>query len=305
MKKLSHIGFSGEEFKWNACHIHKLAIPLALICVLSVPAVLAGDGKIIATAGLTQVEGSGGGGLVPWATLSGYDTREQVSVGAFSTNVNVDDYRLQVWGVNASFYDRVEVSLAQQTFDLSTLGGDIRQNILGVKARLYGDVIYSQWPQLAFGLQHKRLIDQNTTVSPVTADVLGANKSEQGTDFYLAATKVHLGLMCGYNVVWNLALRATKANEMGLLGYGGTENKSYEVMTEASAGILFSENLAVGLEYRQKPDNLGLKEDDWKDAFISFIPNKNISLTLAWAELGAIAGAKDQNGWYLSMNASL
>lgn len=305
MKKLSLFGFSGRVFTWCACQMHKLAIPLALISALGVPVVSAGDGKIIATAGLTQLEGSGGGGIVPWATLSGYDTREQVSVGAFSTNVNVDDYRLQVWGVNASFYDRLEVSLAQQTFDLSTLGGDIRQNILGVKARLYGDVIYSQWPQLAIGVQHKRLIDQNTAVSPVTADALGADKSEQGTDFYLAATKVHLGLMCGYNVVWNLALRATKANEMGLLGYGGTENKSYEVMTEASAGILFSENLAVGLEYRQKPDNLGLKEHDWKDAFITYIPNKNISLTLAWAELGTIAGAKDQNGWYLSMNASL
>lgn len=58
----------------------------------------AGDGKIIATAGLTQVEGSAGGGLVPWATLSGYDTRDQISVGAFNTQVNVDDFRLQSVG---------------------------------------------------------------------------------------------------------------------------------------------------------------------------------------------------------------
>jgi len=26
---------------------------------------------------------------------------------------------------------------------------------------------------------------------------------------------------------------------------------------------------------------------------------------LAWAELGTIAGIKDQNGWYFSLNASL
>ena len=76
-------------------------------------------------------------------------------------------------------------------------------------------------------------------------------------------------------------------------------------MTEASAGVLINQHVAVGLEYRQKPDNLGLKEDDWKDAFITYIPNKNMSFTLAWAELGTIAGTKDQNGWYVSLNASL
>lgn len=91
---------------------------LVMVSMLFSAQVLAGDGKIIATAGLTQVEGSGGGGLVPWATLSGYDTRDQVSVGAFNTQVNVDDFRLQSWGLNVSFYDRVEVSFAQQTFDL-------------------------------------------------------------------------------------------------------------------------------------------------------------------------------------------
>ena len=282
-----------------------LSICIGALCLVTSTSALAGDGKIIATAGLTQVEGSAGGGLVPWATLSGYDTRDQISFGAFNTQVNVDDFRLQAWGVNASFYDRIELSAAQQTFDLRPSNGDLRQNIIGVKARLYGDVVYSQWPQVSLGIQHKRLIDQNTGLSPTTADVLGADNSDHGTDFYLAATKVHLGLLCGYNVVWNLTLRGTKANEMGLLGFGGSENKSYEIMTEASAGILLNEHVAVGVEYRQKPDNLGLKEDDWKDAFITYIPNKNMSLTLAWTELGTIAGAEDQNGWYVSLNANL
>lgn len=275
---------------------------LGLSCTASV---FGGDGKIIATAGLTQIEGSGGGGLVPWATLSGYDSRDQISVGAFNTQVNVDDFGLQSWGMNASFYDRLEVSVAQQTFDLKPASGDIRQNIIGLKARLYGDVVYSHWPQISLGIQHKRLIDQNTDISPTTADAVGADKSDHGTDFYLAMTKVHLGLICGYNFVWNLNFRATKANEMGLLGFGGSKNKNYEIMSEASVGILLDQHVAVGLEYRQKPDNLGLKEDDWKDVFVSYIPNKNMNITLAWTELGTIAGVKDQNGWYVSLNANL
>lgn len=275
------------------------AVLLAFMCSSS--PIFAGEGKLVATAGLSQVEGAGGGGLAPWATLAGYDSRDEISLVVSSSQANVDDFRLNVWGIAASFYDRVELSFAQQTFDLTTspTGGDIRQNIFGIKARLYGDVIYSDWPQLAVGLQHKTLLDESV------AQAVGAKKSDRGTDLYLAATKVHLGLVYGYNFVWNLALRATKANEMGLLGFGGVENNSYEFMAEASAGLLLSEHLAIGLEYRQKPDNLGLKEDDWKDAFISYIPNKHMSLTLAWAELGTIAGAKDQNGWYLGLNASL
>lgn len=277
---------------------NRLPIYGLLSMVLFSPLVHAADGKLIGTAGLTQLEGAGGGGLVPWATLSGYDSQEQVSVSSAITVVDVDDYRLNAFGVSASFYDRAEVSLAHQRLDLKSLGGTIRQNIVGVKYRLYGDVVYSPLPQLSLGLQHKRLADTEI------ADVLGSD-DDQGTDFYLAATKVHLGAVGGYNAVWNLTARATKANEMGLLGFGGSQNSDYELQLEASAGILFSRNLAVGIEYRQKPDNLGLGEDDWMDAFISYIPSKSVSITAATANLGAIAGAPGQSGFYLSLNAQL
>ncbi|MCF2949208.1 DUF3034 family protein [Paraglaciecola aquimarina] len=260
---------------------------------------LAADGKLIGTAGLSQVEGSGGGGLVPWATLSGYDSQDQMSVNVFTTQVDLDDYRLNVVGINASFYDRVEISAAQHRFDLKTLGGDIKQNVFGVKYKLYGDVVYSTWPQISAGLQHKQL--QDGTI----AQAVGAQNNSSGTDYYLAATKVHLGAIAGYNAVWNLTARATKANEMGLLGFGGVNNNSYQVMLEASAGILFSRHLAVGVEYRQKPDNLGLGEDDWTDFFVSYIPTKSVNVTLAWANLGTIAGAEKQQGIYLSLNGQV
>ena len=60
--------------------------------------VLAGQGKLLETAGLTQVEGSGGGGIVPWATISGYDSRDETSASVFNTLVFLDDYRLHSWG---------------------------------------------------------------------------------------------------------------------------------------------------------------------------------------------------------------
>jgi hypothetical protein len=257
------------------------------------------DGKLIGTAGLNQIEGTGGGGIVPWATLAGYDSQEQISVNAFTTEVHLEDYRLNVLGVSASFYDRIEVSVVQHRFDLKTLGGEIKQNIYGLKYRLYGDVVYSTWPQVSIGLQHKKLQDGSI------AAALGAINSSSGTDIYLAATKIHLGALFGFNTVWSVTARATKANQLGLLGFSGVNNDNYQIMAEASAAVLFSRHLAVGIEYRQKPDNLGLGEDDWLDVFISYIPNKDLSLTLAWAELGSIAGAEKQQGLYLSLNGQL
>ncbi|MDQ6679747.1 MAG: DUF3034 family protein, partial [Pseudomonadota bacterium] len=63
--------------------------------------------------------------------------------------------------------------------------------------------------------------------------------------------------------------------------------------------------VAVGVEYRAKPDNLAFagsafREDDWKDIFIAWAPNKHISLTAAWADLGNIVGHDHQRALYLS-----
>ncbi|NMH59911.1 DUF3034 family protein [Alteromonas ponticola] len=274
---------------------------LACVALVSISThnVFAAEGKLIGTAGLVQVEGSGGGGIVPWATLAGYDSREQISATSSATQVDVDDYRLTMLSASVSVYDRLELSVAHQRFDLKSLGGDIKQNIFGAKYRLYGDVVFSDWPQISVGMQHKQLEDK------AIANALGAKSASSGNDFYIAATKVHLGAIGGFNAIWNVTARATKANEMGLLGFGGINNDDYEIMLEASAGILLSRHLAVGMEYRQKPDNLGLQEDDWVDYFVTYIPSKNFSLTLAWAELGTIAGAQSQSGLYLSLNGQL
>ena len=59
--------------------LFKACLRLFVLGALSCSVAWAGDGKILATAGLSSIEGAGGGGIVPWATLSGYDTEEQVA----------------------------------------------------------------------------------------------------------------------------------------------------------------------------------------------------------------------------------
>ena len=93
-----------------------LALSLALPCAAS-----AGDGRLLATGGATQVEGSAGGGIVPWAVLSGYGTDEQHGGAAFYTRVDTGDYALDAFGASYTFANRVEVSFARQSFDLGEL----------------------------------------------------------------------------------------------------------------------------------------------------------------------------------------
>jgi hypothetical protein len=274
--------------------LKKLSLCL-IVNSLFISTSLAAGGKLLSTAGVSQIEGAGGGGLVPWATLSGYDSREQISSTAFFSQVNVDDFTLKAFGASVSFYDRIEVSVAKHNFTIDATGLKLKQDIFGIKTRLYGDVIYSPLPQVSLGMQYKTLKDSTLV------DSLSVNNNAHGADFYLSLAKVNLGVFFGFNTLWNTTLRYTNANQVGLLGFGGPKKSSRELVLEASAAFLLNRYLSVGAEYRQKPNNLNLVEDDWHDLFISYSPNKSLSLTLAWLQLGTVAGASSQDGLYMSL----
>ncbi|ATC81117.1 DUF3034 family protein [Pseudoalteromonas agarivorans] len=254
---------------------------------------LASDGKLLATPGVSQIEGSGGGGIVPWAQLAGYASEDEFSVNGFCSRADVTDYTLDVCGVQVNLFNRVELSYAQQRFDVPALDTEIEQSITGAKIRLYGDIVYSDWPQLSVGIQHKSLDDG------AVATLVGAQDTS-GTDYYLAASKLHLGAVGGLNWFWNVTTRYSEANQLGLLGYGGA-NDDAKILFEGSTAVFLSRSVAVGIEYRQKSNNLNLGEQDWKDLFVAWMPNKHVSVTAAYLDLGSIAGASDQTGWYLSV----
>ena len=65
-----------------------------------------------------------------------------------------------------------------------------------------------------------------------------------------------------------------------------------------------SADFAIGAEYRSKPDNLGIaREDDSWDLFAAFFPTKNVSLTVAYVDLGNIVIRDHQRGFYAALQA--
>lgn len=288
-----------------------LAVGLALFAAVPAHA----DGyRLLATGGVTELEGSAGGGIVPWAVIAGYGTDDQADVTGFYTHVSLPNFTLNDIGLAAGFGNRLELSAANQRFDLGPTGDlalgvgpnyELRQNIFGVKLRLAGDMVYDQdsWlPQLAIGAHAYR--NDSMLAGGSTVKTLGA-KDDNGSDFYIAATKFWIGGFFGRDLLANLTLRETKANQDGLLGFGGDLMDKYKLEPEVSVAVLLDNNVAVGGEYRRMPAELALAtQKDWADAFVAYFPNKNLSLTFGYATLGSVAGAPNQNGLYVSATVS-
>src|SRR5205085_1890175 len=77
-----------------------------------------GGSRLLATGGVMQIEGSAGGGTVPWALIAGVGTDAQIGGSGFCTEARVQKFDLRSCGLAVGFFDRVEVSYARQKFDL-------------------------------------------------------------------------------------------------------------------------------------------------------------------------------------------
>ena len=266
-------------------------------------------GKLIGTGGVSQVEGAGGGGITPWALITGYGSRDSFGGNVHLATLRTADYSLETGGIAVGFADRFELSLSSQHLKghkapLERL--DLKMDTVGIKLRLAGDAIYDQdlaMPQVAIGMMAKRThgVGGLDALGVTSVKQLGAT-SDHGIDYYVSATKIFLD----QSLLANVTLRATKANQMGLLGFGGDRNNSYRPMLEGSLAYLVDRKTVVGVEYRMKPHNLSVdNEKAYYDAFVAWFPTKHLSVTAAWVSLGDITvfNPKRQNGYYLSLQA--
>lgn len=259
----------------------------------------------------TNVEGAAGGGLVPMALM-----HPQGPLVSY-THLNTQDFRIQSIAVGGTIADRAEISLGHlmtnvpDTYNgLDGNSNSINVNTLGLKVKVLD--MSDAMPQVAIGLQHKsssgKLLD--------TLQTAGFISSKSGTDLYAVATKV-----VGKGVVLNGVLRATKANQMGILGFGGGTQaggkSSYSLVPEVSVGYFLTDSVIVGGEYRGKPNNIsnavfGIKEEGAYTLFAAYLVNKNMAVTAAYANLGQVGatpaalgrGSSKQSGLYLQLQAN-
>jgi hypothetical protein len=292
--------------------------------------------RLLTSGGITGIEGSAGGGLTPWAVIGGYGSQEQINGTAALQRLQLGDYQLTTAGVLIGFYDRFELSVQRQTLTVSSrvtsdavsallpeaikvaAPGDITQDVLGVKGKLFGDVIFSEniWmPQMSAGIQFKKNHDFATSLSLSDGSVflpgqgipaiLGA-RDDSGTDVYISASKLWLGGAMGNNVLMNLTARATKANALGLLGFGTSSDNSYSLEFEGSVVLLPSAHIAMGIEWRRQGDRLGgpAQEQTAYDIFLAYFPDKSLSVAVGYVDLGSLPFEKSAKGLYVSLTGN-
>jgi Protein of unknown function (DUF3034) len=285
--------------KYQVSSLRMALAVLSVCCALAARIAAAGD-RLQWTGGITNIEGSAGGGLVPWALIGGLETNAEIGATAFVDYVSTADFKLRSAGASIELQDRFEISLARQRFDAGSVspGLILGQDIFGVKMRLAGDAVFAPdeyLPQIAIGAQWKHTLDFDEIPRAVGAE------SAEDVEFYLAATKLYFGALAGHNVILDATLRRTRANQFGLLGFGGSAG-GYSIRPELSAAVWLSDQILLGAEYRSKPDNLkAFREDSARDVFVAWGPLRNITLTTAWTDLGRIAGKTPQTGVYASL----
>jgi hypothetical protein len=273
---------------------------LASMCLFLSAAPVHGGDRLEWTGATTEIEGSAGGGLVPWALIGGLETNDQVGASAFATYNATQDFSLRSLGVSLDLYDRLEASLDQQRFDAPSVShvGSLGQDIFGLKLRILGDAVFAPdrvLPQVSLGAQYKHTLNFDDVPHSV-----GAARAED-IDLYLAASKLYFAAIADRDVLVDVTLRRTRANQFGLLGFGG-DGSGYSWVPECSIALFLQQDLLLGAEYRAKPDNLHLfHEDSAEDLFLSWAPRKNVELTGGVSDLGRIAGKSQQRGLYLSL----
>ncbi|NVJ61255.1 MAG: DUF3034 family protein [Gammaproteobacteria bacterium] len=263
---------------------------------------LFGSGKLNLTGLIPNIDGAAGGGITHSAIIGGYGTEDQVGAAFNYSQTSLSDFELKTTAVSVGLFNRVELSFSESEFDTQKVGAALglgenytfENTSINLKVNIFGDAILEQdtWlPQVSIGASKKESDNANVLA------LIGATKSED-TETFIAASKLFLD----HSFLVNVSARNTRANQNGILGFGGDQNSKKKWYLEGSLAYLLADNLAVGIEMKQNPDNLGFaRQDHWRDIFLLYNPSKHVSLTVAYVDLGEVALQEDQSGLYTSL----
>tara|TARA_R110001583_G_scaffold36471_3_gene120038 strand:- start:2568 stop:3617 length:1050 start_codon:yes stop_codon:yes gene_type:complete len=307
-----------EEAKRNGLRLFKSAAFVAAILASNITqAEMFNTGKVLATGGVSMIDGAGGGGITPWATITGYATRDGINGNVHYTYAPLANYTLHSVGAAVGFWDRFELSYTHSTlttgstFDTvglvaDTAGGvtgqlagtpintgiepfntTIEMDIVGAKVRVFGEAIYDSdnlIPQVAIGGFYKK--NKN-------ADLLTTLQAAKTKDWeaYVSATKIFFPI----NTLVNITARYTAANQTGLVGFGGPDGEDKEVRPEVSIAYLLRKDTAIGVEWAKHGDNL-----EGKSVEIGGLDVTGLQPTLDSLGLSALSGTLTQHesDWY-------
>lgn len=231
----------------------------------------------------TSIEGSGGAAFNPFAYLANLGTAlgdpdstlgkiaGKPQIGTWYVNLGESHINWTSIGYAQTFFKRVELSYAHET--ISPQGADnIAKDNFGAKLLLIEENAWdAKWlPAISVGFIGKH-------TSPV--DIVPTADSS-GYDAYLVATKLITGLP--KPVLLSGGVLSTDGLTTGVLGYSDKRDETFFGNVE----VMALENVIVGLEYKQGAELGSFENDNYWDAHVAWLVNKNLTLIGAYVNAG-------------------
>ncbi len=268
------------------------------------------------------IEGVGGGAITPMAYLVNPPKKGDwfgFPAAAFS-NVMAGKKNLQAFTATENLFGRIELGYGLDRLGLGTLPGDIKDattvdigtddvwmqnfNVRGllVEENSFG----TKWlPAITAGAHFKVNHDIESINNKLGGALSGIGyDSPWGIDYTLTASKMLVDKWT-FNrpLIVTGGLRNSEASNLGFLGFGGDRHTTFE----GSVAYVPFDWLLVAYEFRQKgnqyseiPGLVG-KEDNWNAIDVSWIINKNATLTAGWGALGNMVNGNENGAWWLQL----
>jgi hypothetical protein len=271
-----------------------------------------------------NIEGEGGGGLITWAYLTNPPKDGAMigkpSVGA--TYIFPTNFQLSIYHLNETITDRLELGYTRSVFDTSSLIGgaagftdtftfdfginEITMDIWHAKILLLKEGQFSDlMPAVSLSVEYKNNKDVDT-INDRTGGLLTAAGMDDnsGVDYILAVTKLFKDTFLGMPILVNASTRYTKGAQTGYLGF----SKDANFTGEFTLAVLPESNVAVGAEFRTKPDEYtdvagvgSFDESNWGDFFIAYFPTPGLSVSAAIVNFGNIVNRNVNSGLWMNM----
>ncbi len=228
---------------------------------------------------LNSLDGAGGIAFNPLAypsglKLEGSDWLNKPQVGAWYVKLPESHIEWSSYSLSLSVVDRVEFSYALNLVNASDYGDNsIQANTIGVKIRLLDENAFdTAWvPAVAIGAKYRQTDSR-------TVDLFGLDDS--GASYYIVASKLVTQLPLPVLVSGGLQ----RSDEVV---YGVVGHNHYGTSVFANLDVLPSENVAVGVEYRQGVDvGDGIENSDYWNGHVAWFVTKQLTLVGAYVNTG-------------------
>ena len=228
---------------------------------------------------LNSLDGSGGIAFNPLAytsglKLEGNDWISKPQLGAWYVKLTDSNIEWSSYSLSLSLLDRVEFSYALNLVNARDYGDNsIEANTLGIKVKLLDeDSFDTSWvPAVSIGAKYRHT-DSNTT------ELFDLEHS--GINYYIVATK----LIKQLPVPVLVSAGVQRSDEVV---YGVVGHNHYGTAVFANIDVLPSENVAIGLEYRQGVKvGDGIENADYWNGHVAWFVTKQLTLVGAYVNTG-------------------